>query len=95
MDFHPTSDQCLAYPLKKSICVLNTTDWSEKSILTSCTIKTSFSIVQYSPCGKFLAAASQDGAIAVWNTSTEALISISEHPNTVAVCAMVWNPTGV
>lgn len=94
MDFHPTSDLYLAYPLEKSVLVLNTTDWTEKFRLTADSVDANYSIVQYSPCGKFLAAASQDGCIVVWNTSTQTVVDVSEHPLCVAICAMAWNPTG-
>lgn len=94
MDFHPTSDSHLAYPSDNSVVVLNTTDWCEEFALFCASINAPFSIVQYSPCGRLLAAASQDGGIAIWSTGTQTLVGVSEHPNCAAVCALVWNPTG-
>lgn len=95
IDFHPSSNLQLAYPLDKSVFVLNTTDWSEKFSLSCSMVNTSFSIVQYSPCGRFLAASSLDGAIVVWNITTQMLVGISEHPASVAICSMAWNPTSI
>lgn len=94
MDFHPTSNDHLAYPLDKTVLILGTADWSEKFNLSCYSVDAPFSIVQFSPCGKFLAAASQDGSITVWNMINQTLVGVNQHPSSVAVCAMVWNPTG-
>lgn len=95
MDFHPNSNLQLAYPLEREILVLDTIDWSKKYTLSCPSVNADFSIVQYSPCGKYLAAASQEGSIAVWDTTTQALVGVSDHPSGTAICAMVWNPIGI
>lgn len=94
MDFHPTSNLYLAYPTAKSATLLDLTDWSRKCVLSCPSINSDISIVQFSPCGKLLAAASQNGSIAIWNIATESLVDFCEHPNSTAICSMVWNPLG-
>lgn len=94
MDFEPTTNSYLAYPLEQCVSILHTKDWSEKTSLTCYAINSPYSIVQYSPCGKYLAAATQQGDLVIWDVNAEIVVDVSSHPSSVAICAMAWNPKG-
>lgn len=53
-----------------------------------------YSIVQYSPCGKYLAASSVDGDFVIWDVTEETVHNVSKHPNGTRVSAFAWNPSG-
>ncbi|XP_022906813.2 WD repeat and HMG-box DNA-binding protein 1 [Onthophagus taurus] len=94
MDFEPTSGKHVAYPQKNTVVILNTTDWSNVCTLTTDTTDSNFSIVQYSPCGKFIAAAAIKGEIIVWAVESQEVVEFSQHSSSKAVCALAWNPLG-
>ncbi|KAF2895708.1 hypothetical protein ILUMI_10488 [Ignelater luminosus] len=94
VDFEPVLGRGLAYPNKNTVIIVNTIDWSSKSVLTCPEIESSFSIVQFSPCGQFMAAASDQGELVVWEIATQIVIDITKHSRSIALCAMMWNPLG-
>ena len=94
IDFHPVTAQYLAYPENKTVVLLDTSTWSKERTLSTTEVNAFFSIVQFSPCGKFLAAASDNGDIVIWTVANGELIGVSRHASSIAVCAMVWNPKG-
>lgn len=94
IDFDPTLGKYLAYPNENMVHILNTEDWTTYKTLVADSIAAAFSIVQFSPCGNFLAAASEDGDVVIWNVPSESSINCSKLESSVTICAMVWNPTG-
>lgn len=94
MDFEPILGKYLAYPLENTVLILNTEDWTVHKKLNCDTITSSFSIVQFSPCGNFIAAASEFGDVAIWEVASQVVINNSLHQSPIAICAMVWNPMG-
>lgn len=94
MDFDPIYSRYLAYPNENTVVILNTSDWNQKSILTCDAIEFSYSIVQFSPCGNFIAAASEKGDIAVWDIANQSLVDATIHPKSISICALAWNPLG-
>lgn len=94
MDFDPNLGYYLAYPNNNSVIVLNTSDWSKKYTFTTETVKGCYSIVQFSPCGNYIAAATDQGDLVVWEVATQILVDATTHPKSVSICAMVWNPAG-
>lgn len=95
MDFDPSLGHYLAYPNNNSVIVLSTSDWSKKYTFTTEAIEACYSIVQFSPCGNYLAAATNCGDLVVWEVATQILVDAVTNPKSVAICAMVWNPTGI
>lgn len=94
MDFEPVEGNQLAYPDKDAVVILNTLDWSEKANLTCGDVSTSYSIVQYSPCGKYVLATSEEGDFVIWEVSSENIVSFSKHQKSVAISGLMWNPKG-
>ncbi|KAL3269048.1 hypothetical protein HHI36_008131 [Cryptolaemus montrouzieri] len=95
IDFDPVSGEHLAYPDGTSVIILNTSDWSEVATLSCTDVTEVYSIVQYSPCGKFLAASSIAGDFVIWDIFNETVNNSTKHPNNTRVCAFVWNPSGL
>nr|CAI5818265.1 unnamed protein product [Callosobruchus analis] len=94
IDFEPSDGRMLAYPVKNTVVVLNIESWSEVTKLTSAEIDASYSIVKYSPCGRYIMATTVNGDFAVWDCITENVVNISKHEKNVAVCGLAWNPKG-
>lgn len=94
MDFDPIHGRLLAYPDKNKVIIVNTLDWDIKHTFSCEAVESDLSIVQFSPCGKFVAAASLLGDLLVWEVASETLVDGTVHPKSVAICAMVWNPKG-
>lgn len=95
IDFDPVNGEYLAYPFEASVILLNTKDWSEEIKLTCDKVSNPFSIVQFSSCGKYLAASSIVGDFVVWEISSESVHDFSKHPNNKNVCAFMWHPKGI
>ncbi|GJQ71634.1 hypothetical protein Trydic_g11333 [Trypoxylus dichotomus] len=94
MDFDPIFGKHLAYPDENVVHILSVDGWATHKKLVADSIAASFSIVQYSPCGNFLAAASEHGDVVIWDIPSQAVINCSQNQTSTAICAMVWNPLG-
>nr|CAD7427825.1 unnamed protein product [Timema monikensis] len=55
---------------------------------------TEFSIVTFSPCGKYLAGCTIGGDICVWDIKQELCVMHEVIKNKNQVCALAWNPSG-
>ncbi|KAJ8932702.1 hypothetical protein NQ318_021221 [Aromia moschata] len=91
IDFDPIKGIHLAYPDKSNIVILNTDDWSQHATL-NCDVTAMYSIVQYSPCGNYIAATSEEGDFVVWDASSQMVINRSKHPKSVSIGGLMWNP---
>ncbi|CAG9836570.1 unnamed protein product [Diabrotica balteata] len=92
--FEPTEGKYLAYPDKSTVVVLQVSDWSEKAKLTSDKVSSQYSIVTFSPCGKYILSSSLEGDFVIWNVATREVLNFSKHEKSVAVCGLTWNPLG-
>lgn len=92
--FEPTSGKYFAYPDLIDVNVLDTNTWSKVTVFSEPRAKGPFSIVLFSPCGTYLAAATCKGCICVWHLDNRQLIGYSSHPSKHGVCSMAWNPKG-
>lgn len=93
IDFDPTTGINLAYPHQNTIKVLNTTSWEEKT-LTCEKISADYSVLQYSNCGMYLAAATVSGNFVIWDISNLSVFKVTQHESSIAICALMWNPKG-
>lgn len=93
IDFSPDGS-ALAYPDKDTVVVLNTSDWSQSSTLNSTDVSNHYSIVQWSPCGQYLAATTTKGDIVIFHVSIRGVRKVSKHPNSTSICGLMWNPSG-
>ncbi|CAH1988154.1 unnamed protein product [Acanthoscelides obtectus] len=94
MDFEPSEGKMLVYPIKNTLVVLNVESWSEVTTLICQEVDASYSIVKYSPCGRYIMGATDKGDFVLWDTITENLVNVSKHEKNVAVCGLAWNPKG-
>ncbi|KAJ8931899.1 hypothetical protein NQ314_015168 [Rhamnusium bicolor] len=94
MDFEPINGKYLAYPDKNAVVLLNTDDWSQTSTLSCNEVSSSYSIVQYSPCGKYILATTEEGDFVLWQVFSETVMNISKHQKSIAICGLMWNPKG-
>lgn len=84
----------MAYPVKNTVVFLNVESWNEETTLSLDHVTADFSIVQYSPCGKYIAAVSLEGDIIVWNVASESCVNFGKHEKSIAICGLMWNPNG-
>ncbi|KAH1012098.1 WD repeat and HMG-box DNA-binding protein 1 [Dendroctonus ponderosae] len=93
LDFEPKHGELLAYPLKNVVKLLNTTTWAEEELKCP-EVDADFSVLQYSSCGKYLAAASLKGDFVIWETLKKTVFQTSKHDASNAICGLMWNPKG-
>lgn len=84
----------LAYPYHKEVFIVTTDQFQKICTLTDDDIKGSLSIVQFSPCGKYIAASSQNGEVCVWHFQSKTFVGLTTHPEKYNICSMQWNPQG-
>lgn len=53
-----------------------------------------FTIVSFSACGTYIAAATIGGEICVWNVNNHSCIMHINHDQNITICGLVWNPSG-
>lgn len=94
MDFHPKQTSLIAYPHAEGVIILDTCDWSERSKFVHFSITVPYSVVQFSPCGNYLCAATANGQLVVWETETTAILGVTTINSSNAICALAWNPRG-
>lgn len=94
IDFEPVHGEHLAYPDKNTVVLLNVNSWTQEATLSCDSVTADFSIVQYSPCGKYIVATSSEGDIIVWNVSSETVVNTGKHEKSIAICGLMWNPKG-
>ncbi|KAB0794930.1 hypothetical protein PPYR_11769 [Photinus pyralis] len=92
--FDPVLGRSLAYPNKNNVIIVDTTSWSEKLILMCSEVESTYSIVQFSPCGELMAGATQDGSLVVWHITSQNVIGVTKHPKSVSICSIAWDPKG-
>lgn len=83
----------MAYPSKNAVKLLNTTTWTEEELKCP-EVAADFSVLQYSSCGKYLAAASLEGDFVIWETLRKTVYQTSKHDASKAICGLMWNPKG-
>ncbi|GIY66224.1 WD repeat and HMG-box DNA-binding protein 1 [Caerostris extrusa] len=68
--------------------------WESKWSLSDECVTQTLSIVTYSPFGKYLATASMDGKMLVWDVETKKCITKKFHEKEIAICGLAWHPSG-
>ncbi|CAL1269183.1 unnamed protein product [Larinioides sclopetarius] len=86
--------QLLAIPVEMEVCFYQRDSWISKFSLSDGCITKTLSIVTYSPYGKYLAVASMNGQMLVWDVETKKCISRKLHEKELAVCGLAWHPSG-
>nr|XP_023016671.1 WD repeat and HMG-box DNA-binding protein 1 [Leptinotarsa decemlineata] len=94
IDFESRKGKKLAYPNNNTVIILNVEDWSVDATLSCGEVSAPYSIVQYSPCGKYILATSSEGDFVIWDTASQDVSIVSKHEKSVAVCGLMWNPKG-
>ncbi|RXG72514.1 WD repeat and HMG-box DNA-binding protein 1 [Armadillidium vulgare] len=86
--------QYLFVPSDKEVKVYNRNTWKVDFSLTHSSIKKIASVVQLSPCGRYLALGCYDGRIVVWNVSNRSCLASEKHNKGMAVTGLAWHPKG-
>lgn len=73
---------------------MSTFDWSERETLSCTEVTADYSIVQFSPCSKFLAAASVVGDFVIFSLINNEVQATSKHSKNIPICGLAWNPAG-
>ncbi|XP_033641025.1 WD repeat and HMG-box DNA-binding protein 1-like [Asterias rubens] len=94
LSWKPNSGELLAVPLEKEIQVFERDTWDMAFTLTPTEVTGFISIVQWSPCGQFLASANTDGSICIWDVGSRECIDRTKHNKGLSICGLVWHPTG-
>lgn len=82
----------LVVPVEKEVRIYERGSWNLKNTLKNKNINETVSIVSISECGKFVAGACKDGAIAVWDVNNNQTILVEKHPKGKTISGMAWNP---
>ncbi|CAH2050631.1 unnamed protein product, partial [Iphiclides podalirius] len=94
ISFEPSDGKYLAYPNNREVILLDSENWGQRMSFTHTLIKCAISHCLFSPCGKYLAASTVAGQIAVWEVENGSCIGLIEHPTSHNVSAMAWKPNG-
>ncbi|XP_048577414.1 WD repeat and HMG-box DNA-binding protein 1 isoform X2 [Nematostella vectensis] len=88
------SGKYLAIPVDKELKVYERDSWEVKFCLSSDECFEAISLVSWSSCGNFLASASIEGQIIIWNINTQSAVEIIKQENSSPLCNIVWHPSG-
>uniref|UniRef100_A0A8C9RLC1 WD repeat and HMG-box DNA-binding protein 1 n=1 Tax=Scleropages formosus TaxID=113540 RepID=A0A8C9RLC1_SCLFO len=92
--WQPGFGKLLAVPADKSVQLYERNSWNNVSRLSDDFIAQPVNVVAWSPCGKFLAAATIGGFIVVWDVDTKQCIERQKHEKGYTVCGLSWHPSG-
>ncbi|XP_064097260.1 WD repeat and HMG-box DNA-binding protein 1-like [Macrobrachium nipponense] len=84
----------LCVPIEQEIRLYERNSWEIKHRFTDSSIKQTISVVAVSKCGTFIAGACMDGFIAIWNMVNHQTILSEQHPKSLPICGLAWNPSG-
>ncbi|XP_005437964.2 WD repeat and HMG-box DNA-binding protein 1 [Falco biarmicus] len=92
LGWQPGSGKLLAIPVDKVVKLYRRGTWDSQLDLSHKSITQSLNVVAWSPCGQYLAAASVDGNILVWNVETQECIERMQHEKNYTICGLAWHP---
>lgn len=94
LDWHPTNGKFLAVPVDKEVKLYVKETWECHLTLTDDCITEMVNICTFSPSGEFLAAATINGWIVVWDLGKNTqCIARKSHEKGLKICSLVWNPS--
>uniref|UniRef100_F6V4K8 Minichromosome loss protein Mcl1 middle region domain-containing protein n=1 Tax=Ciona intestinalis TaxID=7719 RepID=F6V4K8_CIOIN len=92
ISWRPVTGEDIAVPTETGVKIFNRVTWVLLQTLTSDVTSTAYQCCSFSQCGRFLAAASADGWIVVWDTETQLTVRKIQHPLKSCISSIAWNP---
>uniref|UniRef100_A0A3B1KA74 WD repeat and HMG-box DNA binding protein 1 n=1 Tax=Astyanax mexicanus TaxID=7994 RepID=A0A3B1KA74_ASTMX len=92
--WQPQSGKLLAVPVDTTVQLYERNSWTHVGTLCDDLITQVINVVVWSPCGKFLAAGTVGGALAVWDVEAKLCVERQKHERGYTVCGMAWHPSG-
>ncbi|XP_049319964.1 WD repeat and HMG-box DNA-binding protein 1 isoform X2 [Astyanax mexicanus] len=92
--WQPQSGKLLAVPVDTTVQLYERNSWTHVGTLCDDLITQVINVVVWSPCGKFLAAGTVGGALAVWDVDAKLCVERQKHERGYTVCGMAWHPSG-
>uniref|UniRef100_H2YB75 Minichromosome loss protein Mcl1 middle region domain-containing protein n=1 Tax=Ciona savignyi TaxID=51511 RepID=H2YB75_CIOSA len=90
--WRPVTGEDIAVPSEDGIKIFNRDTWVLLHTLTADATTKAYQCCSFSPCGRFLAAATVDGWIVLWDAETEMNVRTVQHPLKTCISSIVWNP---
>uniref|UniRef100_UPI00358E3A74 WD repeat and HMG-box DNA-binding protein 1 isoform X2 n=1 Tax=Myxine glutinosa TaxID=7769 RepID=UPI00358E3A74 len=94
LSWQPGAGQYLAVPVSLAVRIYQRDTWTELIVLTAEGITQPVMVATWSPCGRYLSAASANGQISVWDWETKCCRVTVNHEKGYGISAMAWNPLG-
>uniref|UniRef100_A0A8C4QUL5 WD repeat and HMG-box DNA binding protein 1 n=1 Tax=Eptatretus burgeri TaxID=7764 RepID=A0A8C4QUL5_EPTBU len=94
LSWQPGAGQYLAVPVNLAVRIFQRDTWTELADLTAEGITQPVTVATWSPCGRYLSAASANGQISVWDWETKSCRVTVNHEKGYGISAMAWNPLG-
>ncbi|XP_052767188.1 WD repeat and HMG-box DNA-binding protein 1-like [Mya arenaria] len=92
MCWEPDRGQFLYVPVEKEVRALKRGDWSPAYTFTDACFTECVSVVAVSPDGKYLAAGSYDGWIAIFHVDSRSCVDKHRNEKGISISSMAWNP---
>ncbi|XP_078484229.1 WD repeat and HMG-box DNA binding protein 1 [Ciona intestinalis] len=92
ISWRPVTGEDIAVPTETGVKIFNRVTWVLLQTLTSDVTSTAYQCCSFSQCGRFLASASADGWIVVWDTETQLTVRKIQHPLKSCISSIAWNP---
>ncbi|XP_036398840.1 WD repeat and HMG-box DNA-binding protein 1 [Megalops cyprinoides] len=92
--WQPGSAKLLAVPVDTAVQLYERDSWNHVSSLSDDFVTQPVNVVAWSPCGKFLAAGTVGGILAVWDVERKLCVEREKHEKGYTVCGMAWHPSG-
>nr|XP_039249146.1 WD repeat and HMG-box DNA-binding protein 1-like [Styela clava] len=92
MSWRPATGEDIAVPSDNEIKVFSRGTWTVIHSFKTALTNKPFNCCAFSPCGRFLAAATVDGWICVWDAETQDCLQTVQHALRTSICCLVWDP---
>ncbi|EDV20225.1 uncharacterized protein TRIADDRAFT_32433 [Trichoplax adhaerens] len=91
--WQPKSGELLAIPIDCAIELYKRSSWKKIGNLSENGHENIISTLVWSPNGKYLASAGDDGVIIIWNVSREEVIDKVTHDKNLKITGLSWHPS--
>ncbi|XP_077419891.1 WD repeat and HMG-box DNA-binding protein 1 isoform X2 [Vanacampus margaritifer] len=92
--WQPRTAKFLAVPVETKVHLYERGSWNHVSTLSDDLLTQPINVAAWSPCGRFLAAASVGGFITVWDIESKLCVERQKHEKGFTVCGLAWHPSG-
>ncbi|CAK8678263.1 unnamed protein product [Clavelina lepadiformis] len=90
--WRPATGEDVAVPTSTGVSIFTRVTWAKLHSFTTDVTSKPFQCCAFSLCGRFIAAASADGWLVVWDAETQECLRKLQHPLKSSICSVMWNP---